>query len=81
MGGEFVNVGGVSSPHIARWDGSSWSSFEGSVPLPVWELTALGTDLYLGGSFTSSGWEVPSFRREGSVPPTWRSGPSRAPWG
>ena len=45
---------------IARWDGSGWSDLSGGVadvdgrPIPL-ALASIGTDLYVGGKFSSAG--------------------------
>jgi trimeric autotransporter adhesin len=38
--------------NIARWDGTNWRSVASSTNGTVLALTAFGTDLYVGGSFT-----------------------------
>ncbi|MCA9759260.1 MAG: hypothetical protein KDA27_25940, partial [Candidatus Eisenbacteria bacterium] len=51
VAGWFTEIGGVSSRHLARWDGSSWSSVP---PLPS-ELTEVSTIVQVGGSIFVSG--------------------------
>ncbi|MBL8061663.1 MAG: S-layer homology domain-containing protein [Anaerolineales bacterium] len=64
VGGAFTNVNnnGVSLPeadYIAKWDGTNWSALSsngsgnGSISSTVQALTAIGTDLYVGGGFTN----------------------------
>jgi hypothetical protein len=54
VGGNFDNAGGVGVSHIARWNGTNWSSL--GVPTNgVTALAALGGDLHMGGHFLSSG--------------------------
>ena len=60
--GHFLTAGGVSSVHIARWDGSSWSTLDrglGSVVDGVNTLAVFddgsGPALYAGGDFTNAG--------------------------
>jgi trimeric autotransporter adhesin len=61
VGGNFTTAGGLPANRIARWNGSSWSSFgsgigsTGLMPL-VYAITTLADgDLVVGGSFTSAG--------------------------
>jgi hypothetical protein len=53
VGGVFTRAGGVSSPGLAKWNGSNWSNigFAGAVIA----LVSDGTNLYVGGSFTNAG--------------------------
>jgi len=60
-GGSFAGAGGVTSNHIARWNGSSWASVGGGID-PFAEVRALavyddgaGAALYVGGYFSSAG--------------------------
>ena len=64
VGGEFTTAGGVAAPHIARWDGTSWSALgapgsgtDGTVlALAGFDDGADGdADLYLGGDFSAAG--------------------------
>src|SRR5690606_31307289 len=59
MGGNFLQVGGISVNRIARWDGSQWSAMGpglGSTILDsVRALTVMDGTLYAGGDFTRSG--------------------------
>jgi len=57
--GSFWIMDGVSTPYIARWNGTAWSSI-GAMNAPVWGLLATsngagGTDLIAGGDFNSAG--------------------------
>jgi hypothetical protein len=63
-GGAFRSAGGVAANHIARWDGSSWTSLGSGTSgnsgfADVLALTAYddgsGPALYAGGSFTKAG--------------------------
>jgi hypothetical protein len=61
-GGRFTNAGGVTVNYIAKWNGSSWSALGsgmsgGVVPTytRVDALQVIGSDLYVGGYFTSAG--------------------------
>lgn len=60
-GGDFTSIGGVPAQHIARWDGTSWSSV-GVIPGAASSVSAMcvhddggGPALFVGGSFTSVG--------------------------
>jgi len=59
-GGSFTNLGEVPANHIAKWDGTTWSAlgsgttFTGTAG-PVLALTAVGQDLYVGGTFRGAG--------------------------
>jgi hypothetical protein len=62
VGGSFTTVGGgYIVNHIAKWDGVNWYSFGDGVnrPVgvngPVYAIAVNGTDLYVGGSFTTAG--------------------------
>src|SRR2546423_453075 len=58
VGGKFLRVGGVSGigvNNIARWDGERWSDLSGGVNGEVRNILVKGTDVYVGGSFTSAG--------------------------
>jgi hypothetical protein len=53
-----TSVDGVSISGIAKWNGSSWSSLGvgvGGANHSVWCMVAVGTDLYVGGDFTTAG--------------------------
>ncbi len=63
VGGDFIFAGGVPSGRIARWNGDSWSSV-GAGPAqgvsgPVRTFLVVnryaGSELYVGGDFTSTG--------------------------
>jgi trimeric autotransporter adhesin len=59
-GGSFTNVGGVPANRIARWNGNTWSAlgsgtFFSATAGPVLTLNAMGSDLYVGGTFRSAG--------------------------
>ena len=57
VGGDFETVGpGLSSPCLARWDGTAWSSVVSSISPSSPIVRALRTfrnSLYVGGDFTS----------------------------
>ncbi len=56
VGGDFALAGGLPSPHIARWDGTAWSSLGTGLNETVQTLAVspAGT-VYAGGSFTAVG--------------------------
>jgi hypothetical protein len=61
VGGEFTRAGTTPAYRVAKWSGSAWSALgsgvNGTLPLNV-RVSALalsGSDLYVGGSFTSAG--------------------------
>jgi trimeric autotransporter adhesin len=53
VAGVFSRAGGVSSPGLAKWNGSDWSDigFAGA----AFALVSDGTNLYVGGTFTNAG--------------------------
>ncbi len=60
VGGQFLHAGGVSAPHIARWQASGWSTLGSGMDAEVSALAAFddrrgGAMLHAGGSFTSAG--------------------------
>ncbi len=63
VGGEFTLAGGQTANKIARWNGSAWSALgSGSANgvsagdfIAVHAIAALGSDVYVGGSFTEAG--------------------------
>jgi hypothetical protein len=61
VGGNFTDAAGIgAADFIARWNGSAWSSLgsnsgNGVLNGPVNALQVIGTDLYVGGSFSNVG--------------------------
>jgi hypothetical protein len=60
VGGSFTSAGGISASRIAKWDGTNWSALGtglamGSTYPRVNALTSIGSDLYVGGIFSSAG--------------------------
>ena len=57
-GGRFNSAGGSTVNHIARWDGSSWSSFDTGLAVLVDAVAAIddgfGPSLYAAGTFTGT---------------------------
>src|SRR5262249_1387788 len=58
-GGGFITAGGTSAPHIARWDGASWSALGEGTDNEVLALAVFddgsGPALYAGGYFSHAG--------------------------
>src|SRR5262249_21742479 len=61
IGGSFTAVDGISSNHVARWDGAHWSALGSDVGATgngvggdVSALAVGGTSLYVGGLFTTA---------------------------
>ncbi|HXJ60727.1 MAG TPA: hypothetical protein VNU68_29130 [Verrucomicrobiae bacterium] len=63
-GGSFTNVDGAFAPGIAKWDGSGWSALGSGIGRTdsyspsVSALAVSGSNLYVGGSFTTAGGNV-----------------------
>ena len=60
VGGSFTRVGDTPANAIAKWDGSTWSALGsglgyGTFPPRVHALAVSGSDLYVGGFFTTAG--------------------------
>jgi len=57
VGGNFTFIGTVEVNHIAKWDGSTWSSLGSGVAVSnsVRALAVSGSDLYVGGKFDHVG--------------------------
>ncbi len=56
VGGQFDSIGGLVTPNIAKWNGTSWSKMGsglGNTNSEVDSLAVSGTDIYAGGTFTS----------------------------
>ncbi|MGQ0553485.1 MAG: hypothetical protein ACT4PU_09735 [Planctomycetota bacterium] len=58
-GGLFSTMGGAAAAHIARWNGTSWSTVGGGMNDHVWALSVFndggGPALHAGGDFTLAG--------------------------
>jgi hypothetical protein len=54
IGGSFFTVGNVVARRVAKWDGNSWADLDKGLNGPVNALVFLGSDLYVGGSFTTA---------------------------
>jgi trimeric autotransporter adhesin len=57
VGGDFSTAGGTSANRIARFNGASWEAVKGGLTQGgyVNALLAVGSDLYVGGSFPQVG--------------------------
>ncbi|WP_448540453.1 beta strand repeat-containing protein [Roseiflexus sp.] len=61
VGGNFTDAGGVSGANsIARWDGAQWYTVGGANAIPgssfaVYAIAISGTNVYVGGFFTTAG--------------------------
>src|SRR5262249_30987977 len=59
VGGDFTVAGSLPANHVARWNGSAWSSLGSGTDGVVQVLTTFddgnGRALYAGGFFTSAG--------------------------
>ena len=64
VGGHFTTAGTVAATNIARWNGSSWSAVGSGITAPAGDpyydgivraLVVSGSDLYMGGHFTTAG--------------------------
>jgi hypothetical protein len=67
VGGNFDTAGGITVNNIARWDGNSWfplgSGTGGGRSLALRAVRAIafsGTEMYIGGDFTTAGGKVSS---------------------
>jgi hypothetical protein len=64
VGGDFTHAGGVAAAHLARWDGSAWSSVRGGTDNSVYALAGYNNEVHAGGTFVnvrtgavaSAGW-------------------------
>jgi hypothetical protein len=83
VGGQFTLAGGVPVNNLAKWNGSSWSALgsgsnngvTGASP-SVLALAVKGTDVFVGGTFTSAGGTtVPAnhVARWDTISSTWSS--------
>ncbi len=73
-GGWFTTAGGQAVSHIARWDGSAWSSVGTGVNSAVHALAAYddgeGPALYAGGLFTTAGENASAYLAKWQACPT-----------
>lgn len=60
--GSFTQAGTIPANHIARWNGTAWSTLDGGTDGPVYSCRGLnspyGQSLYVGGIFQHAGGQV-----------------------
>jgi hypothetical protein len=54
-GGNFADVETANSQHFARWNGSNWSAVGTGVSGPVYAITVVASNVYVGGKFPAAG--------------------------
>jgi hypothetical protein len=54
VSGNFSSAGSATSTNIAAWNGTSWSSLGAGLDAPAVAMDSSGSDLYVGGGFTSA---------------------------
>ncbi len=54
-GGDFITADGSPANHIAKWNGTSWSTLGTGTDTTVWSLAVYNSDLYVGGEFQNAG--------------------------
>jgi hypothetical protein len=60
-GGVFTRAGGAEANHIAKWNGTGWSSLGSGLNGNVYAIAVSGRDLYAGGIFTRAGGKSSSY--------------------
>lgn len=55
VGGDFTGAGGLVAPHIAKWNGSSWSTVGTGLDNYVTGMAVYNGELYVVGHFHSAG--------------------------
>jgi|GEM_PF-1465533 len=55
VGGAFLKTQNGIADHVAKWDGSEWSSLVDGVDGVVYAVAVKGDDIYFGGNFTAAG--------------------------
>jgi len=64
VGRRFTTAGNAAANYIAKWNGSRWSTLGSGLSgdptfgTYVWALGVSGSDLYVGGAFTTAGGKV-----------------------
>jgi hypothetical protein len=53
------------SEQLSEWNGSTWEEVGGGPDNGVWDITVLGDELFITGSFTEAGWNYAEY--EGPV--------------
>ncbi|MGD0651420.1 MAG: fibronectin type III domain-containing protein [Verrucomicrobiia bacterium] len=63
VGGNFFTVANSTKAanYVAKWDGSQWSALGGGADYTVRALAISGTDLYVGGEFTTAGGKAVNY--------------------
>jgi hypothetical protein len=67
VGGGFTTAGGIAATNIAKWNGSSWSALDSGIEYGgdhaayVYALAMSGTNVNVGGEFTTAGSSPASF--------------------
>ena len=61
VGGTFSTIGGVNVNNLARWTGANWNTVGTGTNGAVRAFTTQGTNLIVGGTFTSIGNSVASW--------------------
>jgi hypothetical protein len=68
----FTQAGGLAAKHVAKWNGSSWTALgTGMIATAypvVLALTVSGSDLYVGGGFTTSGDKMSAYIARAYLP-------------
>lgn len=55
IGGAFDRINNQTVNNIAKWDGNAWSALGTGVSATVNAILINGTDVYVGGTFTTAG--------------------------
>jgi hypothetical protein len=71
-GGYFTEADGNAVSMIAKWDGNTWSTMGsgmggGGESAEVYTLAVSGTNLYVGGNFTTAGDKVSAFAAAANI--------------
>jgi len=76
VGGSFTTAGGRTANHIAKWDGTSWSSLGSGVSDCVGSLALDASgNVYAGGGFTTAGGKAAPYIARYTPPPTTTTTP------
>ena len=51
----------VDSEYLREWNGSTWEEVGGGPNNDVWDITVLGDELFITGSFTEAGWNYAEY--------------------
>jgi hypothetical protein len=58
IGGTFTVAGGNTVNYISKWNGSNWTALGSGTNGAVYAIAISGTDVYVGGSFSSPGTNI-----------------------